>query len=60
MPPEAREVERADIGGMTANAAWQQPPSQRKYTDEQMADIIAYIRYAGANNKTPVDPDDVK
>ena len=60
MPPEAHDVQRADLGPMTANNAWKHPPSERKYTDEQMADIIAYVRYAGAGNKSPVAPDDVK
>jgi mono/diheme cytochrome c family protein len=60
MPPEAHDVPREDIGSMTANSAWKHPPSVRKYTDEQMADIIAYVRYAGAGSKTPVDPADVK
>jgi mono/diheme cytochrome c family protein len=59
-PPESHEVARADIGSMSANSGWKHPPSTRKYTDEQMADIIAYVRYAGAGTKTPVDPDDVK
>ena len=59
-PPEVHEVQRADIGGMTANSGWKHPPAGRKYTDEQMADIIAYIRYAGVGNKSAVSPDDVK
>ena len=45
---------------MTPNSEWKHPPSTRKYTNEQMADIIAYVRYAGAGTKTPVDPGDVK
>ena len=60
MPPEAHDVQRADIGSMAANNTWKHPPSTRKYTDQQMADIIAYVRYAGAGTKTPVDPDEVK
>jgi mono/diheme cytochrome c family protein len=59
MPPEVHEVPRADIS-MSPNNAWKHPPSARKYTDEQMADLIAYVRYAGAGNKAPVDPADVK
>jgi mono/diheme cytochrome c family protein len=59
-PPALHEVAKADIGSMTPNQTWKHPPTTRKYTDEQMADIIAYIRYAGAGTKTPVDPADVK
>lgn len=60
MPPEPHKVERADIVSTTPNGVWKHPPSTRKYTNEQLADIIAYVRYAGAGTKTPVDPDDVK
>ena len=59
-PPEAHQVERADIASMSSNSVWKHPPSVKKPADAQMADIIAYIRYAGANIKTPVDPEDVK
>ncbi|HTS26600.1 MAG TPA: cytochrome c [Bryobacteraceae bacterium] len=59
MPPELHEVDRSEIS-TSPNNGWKHPPSQRKYTDEQLADVIAFIRYAGAGTKTPVDPDDVK
>jgi|SRR6185369_11013071 len=59
MPPEAHEVDKADFSA-SPNNAWKHPPSAKKYSDEQLADIIAYIRYAGAGTRTPVDPADVK
>jgi mono/diheme cytochrome c family protein len=59
MPPEVHEVDRADIS-MSPNNAWKHPPSHGTYTDAQVADLIAYVRYAGAGSKTPVDPADVK
>jgi mono/diheme cytochrome c family protein len=59
MPPEVHEVDRSEIS-MSPNNAWKHPPSAGKYTDEQIADLIAYVRYAGAGSKTPVDPADVK
>jgi mono/diheme cytochrome c family protein len=59
-PPELRKVELADIESMRNNESWKHPPLVREYTPEQMADVIAYIRYAGSNNRSKVDPDDVK
>jgi len=59
MPPEARGA-KADIGSTSPNSTWKHPPSTRKYTPEQLADIIAYVKYAGTGTKTAVDPDDVK
>ena len=60
MPPELRNVAQADIESMRNNETWKHPPLVREYTAEQMADIVAYIRYAGSNSRTKVDPDDVK
>jgi mono/diheme cytochrome c family protein len=59
MPPELHEVDKADVS-MSANATWKHPPIARKYTNEQMADIVAYIRFAGANIRKEVDPSDVQ
>ena len=59
MPPEAHEASRKSIEAMTPNSAWKHPPSTRKYTDQQMADIVAFVRFAGGGAKTLVAPDDV-
>ena len=55
-PPELHEVDKADIASMTPNNGWKHPPSVKKLSNQQMADIVAYIRYAGANIRQPVDP----
>lgn len=59
-PPELHEVDKSDIGSMSPNSSWKHPPIVRKYTNEQMADIVAYIRYAGAGVKGTVGPTDVQ
>ena len=59
MPPEAKGT-KADIASTSSKNGWKHPPSQRKYTNEELADLIAYIRYAGANNRQSVSPDDVQ
>ncbi len=58
-PPEPHDVAPADVS-TSPNSGWKHPPSAKKYTDEQLADIIAYVRYAGAGTKAAVDPEDVK
>jgi mono/diheme cytochrome c family protein len=60
MPPELHTVEKADIASTSPNNGWKHPPSERKYTPEELADLISYIRFAGANNRQPVSPDDVQ
>jgi mono/diheme cytochrome c family protein len=60
MPPVASKATKADVASMAANAGWTHPPAKAKYTNEELADLIAYIRFAGANNRQTVSPDDVK
>jgi len=60
MPPEQRNVQQADIDSMRNNETWKHPPLTRGYTPEEVADIIAYVKYAGSGDRRKVDPDDVK
>jgi mono/diheme cytochrome c family protein len=59
MPPEKMVLPKADVS-FSGNTGWKHPPSEWKLTDEKMADIVAFIRYAGANNRQPVDPSDIQ
>jgi putative heme-binding domain-containing protein len=59
-PPEAVNAPAAEIASTTANNGWKHPPSAAKFTNAEMADLIAYLRFAGANNRQPVSPDDVQ
>jgi putative heme-binding domain-containing protein len=58
-PPELRKLEKDEITSMTATDKWKHPAATEKLTDEQMADIVAYIRWAATGNRNPVDPSDV-
>lgn len=60
MPPEAHKATKADVASMSANNGWKHPPAAAKLSYEDIADVVAYIRFAGANNRQPVSPDDVK
>jgi len=59
-PPELRKIAPADVESKTDNSSWKHPPSQGGYTDQQIADIVAYIRWVATGQKQPVDPDDVE
>ena len=59
-PPELRTFPPSDIESKTDNSVWKHPPSQGGWTNEQLADIVAYIRWAAAGDKKPVDPSDVE
>ena len=60
MPPELRKFAPADLQSKTDNSTWKHPSSEGGYSNEQIADIVAYIRWATAGDKKPVDPGDVE
>ena len=60
LPPEAHQAAKADVASTSPNDGWKHPAAGYKYTPQEMADVVAYIRFAGANNRQPVSPDDIK
>ena len=59
-PPAARKLERAQIESATDNSTWKHPPASAKLTSEQLADIVAYIRWAAYGDRKTVDPSEVE
>jgi mono/diheme cytochrome c family protein len=59
-PPEKKELTPADIASMVANDMWKHPPAANKIGGEQLADIVAYIRFAATGSRKAVDPADVQ
>jgi mono/diheme cytochrome c family protein len=59
-PPELKKFAPADVQSKTDNATWKHPPSTGGYTNQQLADIVAYIRWAAAGERKAVDPGDVE
>jgi len=61
MPPELRQMETSDILSASASQnAWKHPPALANYTDAQVADIVAYVRYAVSGSVKPVAAEDVE
>lgn len=59
-PPQLLKLAKADVSGMTDNASWKHPAAAMKLSPEQLADIIAFIKYASYGDKTGVKPEDVE
>jgi mono/diheme cytochrome c family protein len=59
-PPALKQLTKADIDSTTDNASWKHPAESAKYTNEQLADIISYIRYASFGDKKGVTADDLE
>jgi hypothetical protein len=60
MPPALLKLAAAEVRAVKPNATWKHPPSQVKQTPEQMADMIAFIRWVGAKDTKGVKPEDVQ
>lgn len=59
MPPETVSTAADGVASTAPNAEWKHPPSQQKLSPQELADLVAYVRYAGANIRQKVDPDDM-
>jgi putative heme-binding domain-containing protein len=59
-PPELRKIERPEITMANHDGSWKHMARKDAYTNEQLADIIAYVRYAASGSKKPVDPSEVQ
>ena len=60
MPPEKKDFTPGDISSMGSNDGWKHPPAARKISNENLADIIAYVKFASTGSRKAVNPDDVK
>ncbi len=59
-PPARKTVAKADVSSMVDNANWKHPAAAMKLTPEQLADVIAFIKYAGYGDKAGVKAEDVE
>lgn len=60
LPPEKMVVERDSIYAIRDNGTWKHPPESTGYTKEQIADVIAFIRFVAYGDTKGVDPASLK
>lgn len=60
MPPELRKIERTQLESATNQNQWKHPPSVADYTNQQLADIIAYIRASVTGEAKSVNAADIE
>lgn len=58
-PPAKVEMKASDFKGGKDNATWKHPPESRGLTKDQLADLIAYVRFASYGDVKGVDPKDI-
>jgi hypothetical protein len=59
-PPELRKFAPGEVQSKSDNSTWKHPPSTGSYTNQQIADIVAYVRWGAAGVRKAVDPADVE
>ena len=59
-PPEKKTVAPGDITSQGSNDKWKHPPAAAKIGSEQLADIVAYIKFAATGTRKTVEPSEVK
>ncbi len=55
-PPELKKFAKGEVDS-SQNTKWKHPPAGHGYSNEQLADVIAYLRVIGANDRKEVDPE---
>ncbi|GAB4368007.1 MAG: hypothetical protein OHK0021_11320 [Bryobacter sp.] len=56
--PVERKVPLAEVKEIRTSAKWTHPPTSASYTKPELADLIAYLRYAASGDTKPVQPSD--
>ena len=58
-PPAEMTTTASGFKSVKDNATWKHPPESRGLTKDQLADVIAYIRFATSGDTKGVDPKDI-
>lgn len=59
-PPELLTLQAADISSMKENTKWTHPPTTAGYTPEELADIIAYLKFAATGATKEISVGELK
>lgn len=59
-PPALKKLDKSEIAFVGDNATWKHPPESAGYTAQQLADIIAYIKWASYGDTKGVSPADTE
>jgi len=59
-PPALKKFEKSEIASTSDNSVWKHPPESGGYTPQQLADIIAYIKWASYGDTKGVSTADTE
>lgn len=58
-PPAKRTVSAADLKSVIDNGKWRHPPESTGFSREELADLIAYVRFVAIGDTKGVKPEDL-
>jgi hypothetical protein len=59
-PPVLKTFESAQIASMTRDDKWKHPPSQAGYSSEELASIVAFVKWASTGVAHTINVDDIE
>lgn len=59
-PPEKRTVNPAQVDRVVDNASWKHPPEHFELSAQDLADVVAFIKFASYGETKQVTPDQVQ
>jgi putative heme-binding domain-containing protein len=59
-PPEELNLDKSEVYSIKDNSSWRHPPESKAYSDAQLADVIAYIRWVAYGDTKGVSPSELK
>jgi len=59
-PPVLRQLQAKEIISLDRDQKWQHPPAVTEYTANELADLVAFLRYAATGSVKEVKPADVE
>jgi hypothetical protein len=59
-PPELHEVKAGDIQSQKQNEKWKHPPAAGGYSNQQLADLICWLKWAATGSAKEVKPSDIE
>jgi len=59
VPPALLTMDAKDIKSMKQNEKWKHPPTTADYSDQELADIVSFLKWAAAGSTAEVKPSDL-
>jgi len=59
-PPELHEIKSGDISAQKQNEKWKHPPAAAGYSNQELADLIAWLKYAATGSTKEIKAEELE